>query len=119
MCTQAECQRHIGKFVQFKTPYGYHQGVIEQIKGEKAIILSPSRYVPAQLASTELLDDDVKKLDVALAWWRGGLGRAGYPGVAAGGYPRGAYGYGGWGYGWARWAVSFLIIYALFGLWIW
>ncbi|QQE77180.1 hypothetical protein [Alicyclobacillus sp. SO9] len=106
MCTRAECERHIGKWVQLRTPYGVHRGVIERVTATKAIIKSPKQYIPVDLA---LDDADERKLDVALAW--GGYGRGGYPG---GGYG-GAYGYGAWG----RWAVSFLIIYVLWGLWFW
>ncbi|MFD1677033.1 hypothetical protein [Alicyclobacillus fodiniaquatilis] len=119
MCTKAECQRHVGQWVRFQTPYGHHQGIIERINGDKAIILSPKQYVPVQFASTDVCEDDMGKLDVALAWW-GGAGR-GYPNGAAG-YRGGAYGYpGGYGYRgvWARWAVSFLVIYALWGLFLW
>jgi hypothetical protein len=113
MCTRAECERHIGKWVQFRTPYGVHRGVIERVTATKAIIKSPKQYIPVDLALDD--DDDDRRLDVALAW--GGYGRGGYPGAGYGrGYGRGyGYGYGMWG----RWAVSFLIIYLLFGLWFW
>ncbi|WP_083511661.1 hypothetical protein [Alicyclobacillus acidiphilus] len=125
MCTRAECQRYVGQWVGFRTRYGYHIGKVERITKDSAIVLSPRQYIPAQLASTEITDDESHRLDVALAWW-GGFGRRGYPAVgygpgAVGGYgPHGGAGYGGWaGYGWGRWAVSFLIIYLLWGLWFW
>lgn len=80
------------------------------------IVRSPRRYIPAQLADSTLGEDEVKGLDLALAWGGYGAGGYGARGYGAGGY--GAGGYNGWGgYGWGRWAVSFLIIYALWGLW--
>lgn len=107
MCSRAECQRYVGKYIRFQTPYGYHEGIVENVRGNQAIILSPRHYIPAQLVSDSVDADDMKRLDLALAW--------GYPGGAfGGGYGR--RGYGGYGYGWGRWAVSFLIIYALWGL---
>lgn len=114
MCTGAQCQRHIGKYVRFQTPYGYHEGVIERVNGNQVTILSPRHYIPTQLASESLNLSSLNPLDLdlALVWGgfgRGGLGR-GYAGSNQGGY--GGYG----GYGWGRWAVSFLIIYALWGL---
>lgn len=110
MCSRSECQRYIGQYVRFRSPYGYHEGVIERVSGNQAIVLSPRRYIPVHLASTDLRTSDEQKLDVALAWggYGGGYGR-GY----GGGYP--GYGYG-YGYAWGRWAVSFLAIYLLFGL---
>lgn len=112
MCTRAECLGYVGRYVQFRTQYGYHQGVIERVSGNQAVILSPRKYIPAQLLSESLDEDEEKRLNVALAW--GGYG-------GGGGY-RGGYGAGygyGWGGGWARWAVSFLVIYALWGLFFW
>ncbi|WP_407655188.1 hypothetical protein [Alicyclobacillus dauci] len=119
MCTRQDCERHIGKWVQFRTPYGYHQGMIERItKDDKVIILSPRRYAPASLITAEVEGDEMQRLDLALAWYgrRPGYPAVGYPGGAVGGYGPG-YGYGAWG--WSRWAVSFLVIYALLGLWFW
>lgn len=114
VCTKLECQRHLGKHVQFYTPWGYHQGILERMNRNSVTVLSPRKYIPTHLASAQISEDEAKKLDVSLAAW-GGYGA----GNAVGGY--GGYGgrggYGGWGYGWGRWAVSFLVIYALFGLW--
>lgn len=79
---------------------------MERVNHNNLIVLSPQKYIPVQLAKGSLEDDEVRRLDLALAW--GGYG----------GYGRGyGAGYGGWaGYGWGRWAVSFLVIYALWGL---
>lgn len=120
MCTRTMAESHIGQFVHFRTQYGYHQGIIEKVTNNQAIIVSPKQYVPAQLVSSTLDSNDMEKLDMALAFWVG-PGMGGYPGAAArrgyagapGGY---GMGYGMGGYGWARWAVSFLAIYVLFGL---
>ena len=109
MCSRAQCQRYVGQYVRFQTPYGYHEGVFERIRGNQAIVLSPRKFIPVQFASEPLDTDEEKRLDLALAWG-GGYG-GGYGG-------RGGYGgYGAWGYGWGRWAVSWLIIFVLFGLW--
>lgn len=108
MCTRSQCEKHVGKWVKFRTPFGVHQGIIEEIRGDKAIILSPKQYVPKQVESIDVTPEELGKLDVALAY-------GGYPG--AGGAVGGHYGgYGYWGFGWSRWAVSFLIIYLLWGL---
>lgn len=106
ICTRAECHRNIGQYVRFHTPYGYHEGIVEQISGDRAIILSPRHYIPVQFATETMDAGSQRNLDLALAWGAYGGARGGYPG---------AYG-GGIGYGWGRWAVSFLIIYALWGL---
>ncbi len=103
MCTRAQCERHIGQWVQFRTSYGMHRGIIERVTSHSAIVVSPRQFVPAQLVSHEIGESDERKLDLALAQWGG-----------YGGYPAG--GYGGFGFGWRRWAVSFLVIYALWGL---
>ncbi|QSO46054.1 hypothetical protein [Alicyclobacillus mengziensis] len=110
VCTRAECLRYVGQYVQFQTQYGYHQGVIERVSGNRAVILSPRKYIPAQLISEPLDDDEEKRLNLTLAW-------GGYGGGYRGGYGGGYGGYGG--YGWGRWAVSFLVIYALWGLLFW
>lgn len=117
MCTRQQCEAYVGQWVRFRTPYGAHQGMIERLTPSKAIIVSPRQYAPAQLISDSVDVSDMEKLDVALAWGRMGRGAVGYPGVGYGG--AGRYGGYGYGYGWARWAVSFLVIYALFGLWAW
>ncbi|GLG00234.1 hypothetical protein Alches_02730 [Alicyclobacillus hesperidum subsp. aegles] len=112
MCTKADCERYIGKMVGFRTKYGYHVGFVERVTQDSAIILSPRKYIPTEFASANVSDDELQRLDLALAQWGGAPG-AGYGGFGGG--------YGGWGWGWGRWAVSFLIIYVLWGLagWWW
>ncbi|KPV45762.1 hypothetical protein AN477_02000 [Alicyclobacillus ferrooxydans] len=122
MCTRADCERHVGQWVSFRTKYGYHVGLVERVTKDSAIVLSPRQHIPTHLASADIRADDVERLDLALAW--GGFGRGGYPGSGFGGGAPGAGAYGGGfggrgGYGWGRWAVSFLIIYVLWGLWLW
>jgi len=111
MCTRLDCTQHVGKWVHFQTAYGYHRGIIERVTANQAIVISPRHYIPTQLASESI--DDEQKLDLALVW--GGFGGA----AARPGYGRYGGGYGGYGFGWARWAVSFLVIYALWGLLVW
>ncbi|QQE81016.1 hypothetical protein [Alicyclobacillus sp. SO9] len=103
MCSRTQCLHYVGQYVSFRSPHGYHEGVIERISGNRAVVLSPQRYIPMGLATDVSLDDgEERRLDAVLTW--GGYG--GYGG-------RG----GAYGYGWGRWAVSFLVIYALLGLW--
>lgn len=99
---RTEYQRHIGKYVRFRTPYGYHEGVIERIQGDQVIILSPQQYIPPKLALEPLDAEEAKRLDLALTFGGYGVAREGHG-----------------GYGWGRWAISFLIIYLLWGLLLW
>lgn len=119
MCTKAQCEPYIGKWIEFRTPWGWHRGVIERVTNNTAVIVSPSRYVPAQFAIADAALTPQR--DVALAWGMGGA--PGTPGAGYGGYPGGVGGYPGGGFGWyggwTRWAVSFLIIYVLWGLLLW
>ncbi|MCL6452675.1 MAG: hypothetical protein K6T78_03490 [Alicyclobacillus sp.] len=119
MYTKAQCEPYVGKWVHFRTKYGYHVGMIERVTDDSAIVLSPRKYIPTQLASSPVSGDDAKRLDLALAW--GGYGGwGGAPGAGAGAWGgRAGYPGWGWGWGWGRWAVSFLIIYVLWGLWWW
>ncbi|MCL6517282.1 hypothetical protein [Alicyclobacillus sp.] len=110
MCTRAECEKYVGKWVGFRTKYGYHVGLIERVTPNAAIVLSPRQYIPKHVTTLAVSASDVEKLDLALAW--GGFGGA--PGAGYGGW-----GGWGWGWGWGRWAVAFLIIYVLWGLWWW
>ncbi|WP_245632860.1 hypothetical protein [Alicyclobacillus kakegawensis] len=105
MCSQRDCERYVGQWVQFSTPYGVHRGILERVTQRHAIVLSPRQYIPAQFATESLKADEEKRIDAVLA--------SGY-GPYGGGY--------GWGYPgayWGRWAVSFLIIFTLLGLGLW
>lgn len=118
MCTRQDCQQYVGRMVQFRTQWGNHVGVIERVTNDTAVVLSPRQQIPTHLASAEVSENEAQRLDLALARWGGmGAGYAGAPGYGAGpGYGYGAY---GWGFGWARWAVAFLAIFALWGLFLW
>lgn len=105
MCKKEECEQYLGQWVGFRTKYGYHVGMVEKVTDNTAIMLSPRKHIPTDLASSNLKLSEMERLDIALAWGGFGGGAGG-----AGGYG----GYGGWG--WGRWAVSFLIIYVLWGL---
>lgn len=117
MVSKQQCERLVGKWVQFRTPHGVHRGIVERVTHGEVVVIAPKAYLPADLA-IDLRPDERERLDIALAW-------GGYGGGGAGGYPGGGYGYGargyggGYGWGWGRWAVSFLIIYVLFGLFWW
>jgi hypothetical protein len=115
MVTRLDCQKYVGRWVRFRTPFGWHRGIIEDITDTHAVIVSPDKYVPAQLASQKLTKDDLRKIDATFAF--GSFG--GPAGVGVPGYGMSVPGYGGFwgGASWSRWAVAFLIIYLLFGLW--
>lgn len=106
----------MGHYVRLHTQYGYHEGVIQQVTGNQVFLMSPRRYIPTQFVSEKVSEDDEKRLDLALVF--GGYGGYGGRARGYGRYP-GYGGYGGYGYGWGRWAVSFLAIYALWGLFFW
>ncbi|WP_206830332.1 hypothetical protein [Alicyclobacillus fructus] len=116
MCNRADCERLVGRWVTFRTPYGQHQGLIERVTDDgRVVVLSPpSHAVPSLI----LTDGDAKGVDPVLAYGGFGprpMGAPGY-GMPPYGVPGPGYGYGG---AWVRWAVPFLIIYALFGLFFW
>ncbi|WP_026975158.1 hypothetical protein [Alicyclobacillus contaminans] len=110
-----ECQRFVGRWVQFRTQYGCHLGYVERVSEDSMIVVTPQRYMPAALLSAATADGQTSRMDVSLTWGipRSGPRRAGVgPWGPNGGVP-------GYGFGpapWYRWAVSFLIIYALWGL---
>ncbi|GMA56058.1 hypothetical protein GCM10025858_05610 [Alicyclobacillus sacchari] len=81
MCTKADCERYVGKMVGFRTKYGYHVGFVERVTHDSAVILSPRKYIPTEFASANVSDDELQRLDLALAQWGGAPGA----------------GYGGWG----------------------
>jgi len=105
MCTRGECQRSMGKWVEFHTIQGYHRGVVERVTNESALVRVPRRYAPVGLVAFEDNDrqTDAQKLDIALAQY-------GYRG-----YNR--YGYGYWGGGWWWWWLPFALIFWLAFLW--
>lgn len=105
MDPKSRYQRYVGKTVRFRTPYGVHKGIVERVTDNEVILLSPKTQIPKALSHT-VLDSRVGAGDIALAY-------GGAPGGAWGG------GYAPWGFWWSRWAVSFLIIFALWGLWFW
>ncbi|MCL6444426.1 MAG: hypothetical protein K6T83_13405, partial [Alicyclobacillus sp.] len=95
MCTKGTCMKYLGGWVQFRTPWGYHRGVIESVNDRAVLMRVPRQYAPVGLVSrsagSEQLSDQ-ERLDLTLAQW-------GYPGYAGWGYPGwGArWGYPGWG----------------------
>ncbi len=124
LISKADFERYIGKWVRFRTPYGYHQGIVERVTEDSVVVVAPKQWIPVQLA-TEVQMSDLQKLDISTANLSGfGRPYGGYAGVPYAGMGPG-YGfqgtsprYGGFGpFGFARWSVAFLIIFALFGLW--
>jgi hypothetical protein len=115
MCTQGQCMRHMGQWVQFRTPWGMHRGIISEVNNRGVLVRVPRQYAPVSLAyHTHENKSDEEKLDVALA----GVGYGGYPG-AYGGYG-GRWGYPGagrWYGGWWLWWLAFAWIFWLAFLW--
>ncbi len=128
MCTMQQCQQYVGEWVRFQTPLGQHRGVVEQVRGDAALIRVPRTHAPLGLASLRAQTDysDEQKIDAVLAQWAfggpGGPGGPGYrPGFGAPGYPPAygppGYGAGWWARGWWFWWIPFFAILALAFLW--
>lgn len=133
MCRQADVKHAVGGWVQFRTPWGTHRGIVEQVNSRGVLMKVPKEYAPVSLAfGNNGRQTDEQKLDAALAF--GGYGGAygaapGYgprPGVGVGpgggvgpgcgprwGYP----GYGAWGGGWWFWWLAFAWIIFFAFLW--
>jgi hypothetical protein len=116
MCTQGQCMNYMGNWVQFRTPWGSHRGIISEVNNRGVLVRVPRRYAPVSLAYHALENEsDEKKLDVALA----GIGYGGYPGAYGGRYG-GRWGYpgaGAWYGGWWWWWLAFAWIFWLAFLW--
>lgn len=114
MPTRNDCERAVGQWVSFRTRWGAHRGIVEQVNHRAVLVRVPQQDAPVEL----LHATDEEKLDVALAWGRpygaygGGYGGYG-PGRPGWGYPGyfGAYG------GFVWWWLAFSWIFALAFLW--
>lgn len=126
MCTRMDCVNHMGKWVNFRTQWGMHRGIVSGINDRAVLVRVPRQYAPAGLVSqAQTVDEsDEAKLNLVLASWGGyGIG----PGYGGGGYGPGygAYAGRGWGYpgygawygGWWWWWLAFAAIFALAFLW--
>jgi hypothetical protein len=116
MCTRCQCQKAVGQWVQFRTPYGYHRGVVERVAPQGVLMRVPRAYAPTSLASAIGLGEqtDEQRLDLALAQWGYGAPANGAPGYAAPGY---GYANGWWAAGWWWWWIAFAAIFWLAFLW--
>ncbi|MCL6631319.1 MAG: hypothetical protein K6T63_01690 [Alicyclobacillus herbarius] len=115
MCTRCQVEKHLGGWVEFRTPWGYHRGIVEQVTPNAVLMRVPRRYAPAGIATVSNLDvshraSPSEKLDIALAQWA--YGRP-YAYGARWGYP----GWGAWWAGWWWWWLAFAWIWALAFLW--
>lgn len=116
MCTRGDCQQAMGQWVTFRTNWGTHRGIVEQVNHRGVLVKVPQQYAPVQLAGA--IDSDEAKLDAVLAWGRptgayGGYGNGYNYGRPGWGYP----GYGAWGGGWWWWWLAFAWIFLLAFLW--
>lgn len=103
MCTYGQCQRAVGQWVQFSTPWGAHRGIVRQVTQQGVLMSVPRTYAPQGLVNGSNISgkSDEERLDLALAAYGYGPGMGyGRPGYG-GGY--GAPGYGWWGGGWWWW----------------
>lgn len=107
MCTMGECNKSMGQWVQFRTRWGSHRGVVEAVNDRAVLMRVPRQYAPMGLVSHEQSSEE-QRLDIALAEW-GGYG--GYRGRW--GYP----GYGAWRAGYWWWWLAFASIFLLALLW--
>lgn len=126
MCTHADCFNNMGKWVQFRTQWGTHRGIVSDVNDRAVLVRVPRQYAPTGHASfaQSAPKDDEAKLDLALAqWggyggapgWGGGYRRSGYGAYNGGGWGRP--GYGGWYGGWWWWWLAFAWIFWLAFLW--
>ncbi|WP_157071266.1 hypothetical protein [Alicyclobacillus acidiphilus] len=110
MCTRAECMAKMGQWVQFRTQWGTHRGIISGVNNQAVLVRVPRQYAPVGLATAakDPSQSDEARLDLALA-----------------GYGYGPYRYRGWGYpgngwwygGWWWWWLAFAWVFALAFLW--
>lgn len=121
MCNRLDCINNLGKWVQFRTQWGMHRGIVTDVNNRAVLIRVPRQYAPVGLVGhfQEAYKDDEKKLDLALAQWGGyaGWGSYGQPSYGAYGGGWGYPGYGGWYGGWWWWWLAFAAIFALAFLW--
>lgn len=123
MCTMNDCVQNQGSWVQFRTPWGYHRGIVENVTNQGVLMRVPRQYAPTGLVGGSISDSmpASERLDLALAglgygpYGRPGPYAAGRPGYPGYGYSRG---YGGWwAGGWWLWWLAFASIFWLAFLW--
>ncbi|MFD1676322.1 hypothetical protein [Alicyclobacillus fodiniaquatilis] len=107
MINRGEWNNAVGQWVRFRTPWGTHRGIVQEVNHRGVLVRVPQQYAPATLINAS----DEQKLDVALTAYGypyGGYGY-GYSPAARWGYP----GWGGWYGGWWLWWLAFAWIFAL------
>lgn len=124
MNVREQCMTMQGSWVHFRTPWGYHRGIVQQVEHQGVLVKMPRNYVPAHLANANSSAET--KVELALqqvAWGNpnygyGGGYHYGQPGYGAGaGYGPYRPGYGWWNGGWLFWWLAFAWIFALAFLW--
>ncbi|ATY84925.1 hypothetical protein CVV65_08315 [Kyrpidia spormannii] len=112
----AVCSRHVGRWMDFRTPWGRHRGIIRRVSPHGVLVSVPRHYAPrfafAQAwASAPVSGGDVKQLHQirhALARPVDTYLNAEPVGWVAPGY---GWWYGGWWWWWIAWA--WLLAFAL------
>lgn len=122
----SKCHSMKGRWARFHTPWGVHEGVVEQVVPGAVLMRVPRHFAPTALASVSGMSAD-QKLDLALAQWIGPRGPMGWgapgpyppgPGVRGPGCAApGCAGPGWWAAGWWWWWVAFALILGLAFLW--
>ncbi len=106
--TRLQCERCIGHWVQFRTPWGVHRGIVEAVTPQAVLVRMPRQYAPVGLANFTGNEGQRAEGDLVLAqYW-------GYPGR---GYPYAYPGAWWWWAGWFWWWLAFAWILALAFLW--
>jgi hypothetical protein len=116
MCTMGQCERNMGRWMEFRTPWGKTRGIVEQVNHRAVLVRVPKEHAPVVLLNNSQSSDEAR-LDVTLA-------QNGYPSYGAGGgYGGGEPGYGGgarWGYpGYYRWVGPWLFWWLAFAWIFW
>ena len=116
-CNEMQCRQSLGQWVSFRTQWGMHRGIVQDVNQSAVLVRLPRQYAPGVLLSHDQASEN-HQLDVALAAY----GYPGFNGYYGGGYGRygnrwGAPGYGIWRGGWWFWWLAFAWILALAFLW--
>lgn len=123
MCMRGDCTKAVGQWVQFRTQWGSHRGIVHAVNDQAVLMRVPKQYAPSPLTATSLApESESGRLDLALAQWGYGYGAPGAayggPGYGYGAGPGyGRPGYGWWAGGWWFWWLAFAWIFAFAFLW--
>lgn len=116
--TMGQCQRNVGRWMEFRTPWGKTRGIVEEVNHRAVLVRIPKEHVPIQLLSQSHGADEAR-LDATLAeyGYPAGPGYGGQtPGSGGNCAPNGRWGYPGyygWYGSWFLWWLAFAWIFLL------